>query len=454
MRRAYSLRTRLIMAAAIWVTLGCLTSFLVMSLIFRQQTKLEYKDEVLVHVEELFRLTQIGENGELSLASRFSDPRYDQPKSGFYWQATVGQGLPLRSASLGDAQIDWPVHSHPPEQPVELHVAMGPTGPIMFAEKAIGSGTPDNPVVQFLVATDLRHIDAVVAGFDRRAAGALALFAVSLIVSAAILVWYALSPLKRLRTSLSEVKTGNKPFLEDRFPSEVQPVVTELNDLIDSMGNLLLRARTQAGNLAHGLKGPLTIIADEAHELTEGRLSAESSAAILEQTRLMQRHIDHHVARARAVAGVKKPGLKSSVPIIVDEIADAVSRLYPQALIDTSEASNVDLTVAVDRMDMYEIVGNVMDNACKFGGGRVTVTAREVDESFVEIAIDDDGPGLPAEAWEEVLAIGVRWDERTPGSGLGLAIVDELAVLYGGTVTLGQSDLGGLRVTVKLPKGH
>ena len=105
-------------------------------------------------------------------------------------------------------------------------------------------------------------------------------------------------------------------------------------------------------------------------------------------------------------------------------------------------------------MDMYEIVGNVMDNACKFGGGRVTVTAREVDESFVEIAIDDDGPGLPAEAWEEVLAIGVRWDERTPGSGLGLAIVDELAVLYGGTVTLGQSDLGGLRVTVKLPKGH
>ena len=454
MSTTYSLRRRLIIAAAVWVGLGCVSSFFAMSLIFRQQTDLEFKDEVLVHVEELFRLTRVGADGTLTLASRFSDPRYDDAKSGFYWQARVGDGPPMRSASLVDAKIDWPVHPHSSEYPVELHTAIGPTGPMMFAEKALGTGAPNDPIIQFVVATDVRHFDAAVAGFDERAGSALLVFALSLIVSAGFLVWYALSPLKRLRTSLNEVKMGRKPFLEDKFPSEVQPVVSELNDLIDSMGVLLQRARTQAGNLAHGLKGPLTIITDEAHELTEGRLSAESSSAILQQSRLMQRHIDHHVARARAVAGVKVPGLKTSVPVVVDQVAEAVSRLYPATPIDTSGASDVELMVAADMRDMYEILGNVIDNACKYGREKVVVEAREFDDDFIEIYVDDDGPGLPAEAWKEVLAIGVRWDERKPGSGLGLAIVDELTSLYGGSISLGESNLGGLRITIKLPRGR
>lgn len=451
---ARSLRSRLILAAAIWVALGCVVSFAVLSLIFREQTRIELENEVLVHVEEVFRLTQVAEDGTLSLASRFSDPRYDIAMSGYYWQARLGDGQPLRSASLAETVIDWPAHRHAPDQPVELHEAMGPTGPMLIAEKALGTGTVDDPIFQFVVATDMRHLKAAVAAFDARARLALFVFAVSMIVSAGLLVLFALSPLKRLQRSLQEVKLGRKPFLEHEFPSEVQPVVAELNELINSMGTLLQRARTQAGNLAHGLKGPLSIITDEAHELNAGRYTPESSAAILEQSLVMQRHIDHHVARARAVAGIKMPGLSTSVPVVIDQVAEAISRMYPDHSIDTTGASDVDLAVAVDTRDMYEILGNLIDNACKYSNQRVVVAAQFAGDDFVEVSVDDNGPGLPPEAWKEVLAIGIRWDERKPGAGLGLAIVDELVSLYGGSITLGKSSLGGLSVVVRLPRSR
>lgn len=448
---AKSLRSRLVLAAAVWVALGCVASFVALSLIFREQTRLELENEVRIHVEELFRLTKIADDGTLSLSSRFSDPRYDDEMSGYYWQARLGSSPPLRSASLADKEIDWPVHRHGAEQPVVLHMAAGPTGPMIFAEKAMGLGTSGDPIFQLLVATDTRHFNTAVAAFDARARLALFLFAVSMIVSAAILVVFALSPLKRLQHSLQEVKLGRRPFLEHEFPSEVRPVVLELNELISSMGTMLQRARTQAGNLAHGLKGPLSIITDEAYELIDGRYTAESSAAILEQSLLMQRHIDHHVARARAVAGIKMPGLNASIPLVIDQVAEAVSRLYPDRVIDTSGASDVELAVAVDVRDMFEVLGNLLDNACKYGARIVRVTAQRAGNEFIEVLVDDDGPGLPPEAWKEVLAIGIRWDERKPGTGLGLAIVDELVSLYGGSIKLGRSQMGGLNVRVMLP---
>ena len=260
-----------------------------------------------------------------------------------------------------------------------------------------------------------------------------------------------LSPFNLLRVRLAAVRSGQDRRVEGRYPSEVQPLVDDLNALLDHREQMVTRAIAKAGDLAHGLKTPLAVLAQEAERAGAGG-EKHVAAAISQQVERMRRQIDYHLAHARAAASGATSGARSSVTASAEGLSRTLLRLYAGRGIAIDDHVPAAHTVRCQREDLDEMLGNLLDNACKWARSRVTITSVERD-SVVSIAVDDDGPGLAASMRDVVLQRGVRADEAAPGSGLGLAIVRDLAELYGGSITLGESPIGGLRATLELPQG-
>jgi signal transduction histidine kinase len=253
----------------------------------------------------------------------------------------------------------------------------------------------------------------------------------------------------RLRTRLAAVHAGHAPRLDGVYPAEVQPLVDDLNALLDAREQTVRRAIAKAGDLAHGLKTPLSVLAHEA-ERADAAGQHELSAAIAHEVERMRRQMDYHLAHARAAASGPAPGSRCEVGASADALARTLLRLHATRglTIDVSSAS--DVAVRGQREDLDEMLGNLLDNACKWARTRVVLTARE-EAGIVVIDVDDDGPGLAASMRDAVLQRGVRADEAAPGTGFGLAIVRDLAALYGGSIALDAAPLGGLRATLSLP---
>ncbi len=259
-----------------------------------------------------------------------------------------------------------------------------------------------------------------------------------------------LSPLDEMRRSLSAVRRGDATRVDGRFPSEVQPLVVEVNALLEHQAHAVSRAHAKAGDLAHGLKTPLAILTQEA-ERAAGAGQPEIAAAIQEQIERMRRQIEYHLAHARAAAS----GATSRARCAIAESAEALARTLRRLHADRGVAIDVRVDpgheVRCERADLDEMLGNVLDNACKWGRTRVVVQSIAGDGRCT-IVVDDDGPGLAPALREAVLQRGVRADEAAPGSGLGLAIGRELADVYGGSVALDASPLGGLSARLTLPE--
>lgn len=445
-----SLKRRLILASAVWIAFGFLLAFYLLSAIFRTQAIEQFYEELEVHVVELERLIEESDSGIFSIAEHFSDPRYDVPLSGYYWLVRQNGRTVLRSNSLEGNDIDLPADDHPIGTSTFRIRATGPTGPLLFMEKSVRSDAEDAPIIEYLVGTDKRHLERMVAQFNRLLATTMIIFASIMIMSAGGLIHIALNPFTRLKTALARVRSGSTRTIDGEFPKEVQPLVSEFNALLIGMSDMLQRARAGAGNLAHGLKGPLTLIVNEAYELSE-RGNEESGRMILEQTGAMQRHIDHHLARARASVIARLPGMRTSVSAELSELVLALKKLYSDKRLSVTTTLEPSLYSSADAQDLKEIIGNVLDNAFKHAVSGIVIEAARVSDDLIDLTISDDGPGLPVKARSVVFAIGQKWDERKPGSGLGLAIVKELVDLYGGSVSLNDSHLGGLAVTISLP---
>ena len=451
MKPASSLRIRLIMAALVWVAAGMVAAYFLLSSIFRHHAETQFYHELDVHVEELQRLAH-WQGDEVNLVSPFSDPRYEVPRSGYYWQIKRGDEVALRSPSLGDSALVMPKDR--PEVGVQphRHRIEGPTGTLFVAERLERAANAE--IVRFIVGTDKRELDEMVKSFNRILMLALAGLGVLLLAAAAGLVSLGLAPFEGLAKALRRLREGETSSVEGRFPREVTPLVDELNALLETGRENLKQARVQAGNLAHGLRGSLSVIADEAGNLADTPTCQAASGTILEETRRMQRHIDHHIARARAAALARMPGLRTPLGETVTALAAAMRR------INTGSEITLELDVAdgiyasCDPQDFSEILGNLVENAYRYARTTVRIAAHAChDGRDVCLTVDDDGPGLPIEAHEVVLQPGTRWDESRSGSGLGLAIVREMVTLYGGQLTLGESDLGGFQVKLTLPGG-
>jgi signal transduction histidine kinase len=258
-----------------------------------------------------------------------------------------------------------------------------------------------------------------------------------------------LAGLRELRTRLAAVHSGQDARVQGQYVSEVQPVVDDLNALLEHRDLAVARAIAKAGDLAHGLKTPLAVLVREAEMAGEGG-HTQLSAAILHQVDRMRRQIDYHLAHARAAASGPRSGARSSIRASADGLARTLTRLHAdrQLVIDVTVPE--DLVVRVQREDFEEMLGNLLDNACKWTRTRVVIEAR-LDRAHAVITVDDDGGGIAVGMRHAVLERGVRADERTSGSGLGLAIVRDVAELYGGSIALVDSPMGGLRAVLTLP---
>jgi signal transduction histidine kinase len=262
------------------------------------------------------------------------------------------------------------------------------------------------------------------------------------------LVRSGLTPIVQLRGRLSGVHAGRERRVDGSYPTEVQPLVDDLNALLEQREQAVHRARAKAGDLAHGLKTPLAVLSQEADRAgTEGQL--ELADAIRQQVERMRRQIDYHLAHARAAASGAAAGAACAVAASSGPLVRTMLRLHAGRGVTIGERVPPDHGVRCQREDLDEILGNLLDNACKWAKSRVTIESAP-DGPAIAILVDDDGPGLPAAMREKVLQRGVRADEAAPGSGLGLAIARDLVDLYGGSIALQDSPLGGLRARVTL----
>lgn len=259
-----------------------------------------------------------------------------------------------------------------------------------------------------------------------------------------------LAPFERLRSHLASLKDGRTTRVDGSYPAEVQPLVDDLNALLDQRARAVARAQAKAGDLAHGLKTPLAIMMQEADRLrSSGR--RDDGDTIAQQADRMRRQIDYHLAHARAAASGAALGARCAVVESAEGLARTLRRLYGDRGVSIRIAVPADLCVNVQREDLDEMLGNLLDNGCKWARTRVVLDATVRDGRSVVIHVDDDGGGIEASMRVTVLQRGVRADQAAPGSGFGLAIVRELAELYGGTITLGAAPLGGLRARLELP---
>jgi signal transduction histidine kinase len=272
------------------------------------------------------------------------------------------------------------------------------------------------------------------------------LLGAGLVGAVVIQVRVGLTPLFALRREIAEVRRGKSDQILGAYPTELTPLAEELNALMAHNQDIVERQRTHVGNLAHALKTPLSVLLAEA-DLQPGSLAS----IVTRQAKAMRLQVDHHLRRARAAARAQGLGERTSVAEVLDELSRTLGRIYAAKPMTIDWDADEDLFFLGERQDLLELAGNAMENACKWGASNVRVRAQAESDEQLTLTIEDDGPGLAPDQRAAVLARGARLDETAPGSGLGLSIMDDLIRSYGGALSLGDSRLGGLMVTLNLP---
>ncbi len=443
-----SLRARLLVGVVLSTVTGIAVAGISISALFRTHVTELVNAELIGHLDELEGLLIRPADGHAVIANRLSDPRFAQPGAGYYWQVSSRDNVILRSDSL-EPQRQLPSPAPGADRQLIRSVKVGPVGEPMIAYERPWQTAGSGYVLQ--IGADQRIVDDVLKHFNQALMLSLGALAIALVGAGALQSWFGLRPMRRLRDALGDIRAGKVETLPRDFPSEVRPLVDDLNALIDANTQMVRRARTQAGNLAHGLKTPLAVLTDEARRLI-ARGDIEGAAVLTQQTGRMQRQIDFQLARARAAANAGLPGVITPVEPAFASIAAAMRRLYAHRALTITHTTETGLVAAVDPNDLDEMVANLVDNACKWARGVVLITAiRCAPTGQLLIAIVDDGPGIPLDALSRAFAPGERLDEAKPGSGLGLAIVRDLATLHGGSVELSNGSNGGLRAELRIP---
>jgi signal transduction histidine kinase len=437
-----SLAFRLVASAAIWCALLLSVSGYALSRLFADTVERNFDARLRVLLEGVVAGSDLAGAGSLTLRPQLGEPRFEQPLSGWYWQIDDGARPLRRSASLWDQTLPaGPVVGGPG---VILNL-IGPHGePLRVLSRAIGLPGREQPFV-YMVAGDRREIEAETERFNRLLVLGLGTLLLGVVTAVLIQVRFGLEPLRRIRRSLAEIRIGQAKRLAGDYPEEIRPLADELNALLDHNEAVVERARTHAGNLAHGLKTPIAVLTNEA-----SRSRGSLAALTLRQTALMRQQVDHHLSRARAMATATVIGSRCEVAPVLSDLQRTLARIYAVRELAIEVACPAELAFRGARQDLEEMLGNLLDNACKWARARVVASAQAVDERLM-VVVEDDGPGLPPDRRSEVMQRGRRLDERVPGSGLGLSIVVDIAELYGGALSLHEAASGGLRARLELP---
>lgn len=450
--RPGSLRTRLL--AATWVAIGLalLLTGLVLTRTFAQYARNELVREGINDLNQLTSLLSINAQGKAQLdAQRLLDPAWSRPYSGMYWQINdPTHQTVLRSRSLWDVVLS-PDADALDSGIVHDHLMSGPNGQtVLVVERGVRLQATGDRVWRILVAFDTRAMDESVADFRRFTLLALLTLMALLTLAAWAQVRVGLAPLSSLQLALARLRSGHAQDLGDGFPDEVQPLVSDFNQVLKRQRDMIERARQQAGNLAHGLKTPLAVIRQVAQSAPPNDPLAQTT---LTQVEAARRQVDWHLARARAQSVQQARGVSANVPQALATITQAMAMIHSARAIQLElDWDDDQLSFAGDAQDLQEILGNLIDNAYQWAHSRVWVRAQADNPSDLRIAIEDDGPGLTDTQMTQVRQRGQRLDENIPGSGLGLAIAEDLTQSYGGTLGLATRPAGGLCVTLTLPQ--
>lgn len=440
-----SISLRLIVGASLWIVLALVISGVVLTGMFRVHVERVFDSSLHDHLEELLALSEVDKDGRVALLRQPAASHFNRPFSGWYWEMAFEDGRDDRSRSLWDQKIILPQTLSSNRE--TAFTAQGPRGqPLRGVARTFTLPESETPF-SILVAGPAEEIETAVSGFANTTALALAVLGLGLIGAVTLQVRFGLSPLKRMRKVLAEIRSGRASRMEGNFAAEIEPLADELNALLDHNTEIIERARTQAGNLAHALKTPLAVLTNEAN-----RLDGKTAKVVQHQTALMNDHISRHLSRARVAATRGVLGSHSKVHEVADRLHRTLRRIYEHRGIGISLEGTEPLAFQGEQQDLEEMLGNLMDNACKWARRRVVVRAQLAGENG-DLIIDviDDGPGIPEESLAEVLDRGSRLDESTPGSGLGLSIVRDIAGMYNGSLELRPSSLGGLNARLKLP---
>lgn len=450
-----SLRLRLLAGTLVWVLLTVIVAGWALGRLFDEHVDRQFRAELRTHLDQLAAQLVIDADGAPSLRNLLSDPRFTRPYSGLYWQVdllrpTVMQGA-LRSRSLWDVLLVVP-QDLPADGELHAHRTEGPDGePLRMIEQVLHPAEQPDMRLRIIVAANAALVDEPVDRFNRLLMIALGVLAGGLALAALVQVRVGLRPLARLREGLAAVRAGHSTAIEGRFPAEVQPLVEEFNAVLVRNAEVVERARTQAGNLAHAVRTPLTVLANAATSSADQSGDPALARLVREQVALARTQVDHHLARARAAAAVGATGQRTPLRPVLEGLLRLMAKVHAERGLQLSLSScDAALAFRGEAQDLQEMLGNLIDNACKWAARRVEISAEE-DRGQLRICIDDDGPGLAEAVREAVFARGVRVDEHTPGSGLGLAIVRDLAQLYGGEVRLERAPAGGARAVLRLP---
>jgi len=449
--RPTSLRLRLLALAALSIAATLTVAGLSFGYIFEDHIERLMEQELEVRWRELAGAVALGEDRRPALTHDLTDPRYQLPASGAYWRVAEGETVWMRSRSLWDEDLGPTptVHLSPTGQAIERR---GPNDTTVYMmEREVRFDAEGAPrVFRLAVALSTAPIDALRRSFVTDVCIALALIGLVLFAGAWLQASVGLSPLRRLRDELARVHRGAKPRLAGSFPSEVAPLASDLNRLLDRQEQLVHKARDRAGDLAHGFKTPLTILQGEGRRL-EAAGSFESAALVKQQVELMRRHVDRELARVRTIGATAAAGTLTDARRSIERLIDLVGRMPRGDAIAWENRVDPTLRPRMDSDDFGEVMGNLLDNARKWARSTVKVTS-EWRAGAAQLIVDDDGPGAPDALRDSAPKRGEAASETDDEStGLGLAIVADVLAQYGVSLAIEDSPLGGCRARFVAP---
>jgi len=431
--------------AAAWIVILLFGGGFALDRVLNDAVTRNFDNQLEYVLTAMIASAEIGPDGEVFLNRPLGDQRFLEPNSGLYWQISGKGHDDFPSRSLWDRTLESNI-AHDDRETHIYDSRQFPDEPLRVLERTIILPDSDTKWL-FQVAQSRDGLDAQIANIRSILVNSFLILALGLIGMAALQTLYGLWPLRKIRSAIAAMRTGQQRRVIEPMPNEVTPMVDELNALLDHNEKQAEEARRHAGNLAHALKTPLTVIMNSATAKAD-----DLADTVIREAGVMRRQVDHHLARARAVGRRGHAHSRAKVWQSLQAVERAVGRLYPHVRIDID--GDKEAVASVERQDLDEMIGNLVENAAKYGGGSVFVTV-DSDDDFVELLIEDDGRGIPEEERQRIFDRGVRLDSGKPGTGLGLAIVRDVAEIYDGSVSLEESeDLGGLLVRLRLPKSE
>jgi signal transduction histidine kinase len=434
----------MVLIAAVWITMLLGVGGLALVQVLDDTLTASFDEQLANNLNAMINAAELDEVGDVRLLRPLGDQRFAEPYSGLYWQVSGGGHAPFPSRSLWDRQLALPPGNQDCRTPCKFESTQFPSETLRVIARSVRLPGAAQPFL-FQVAQSSRDLDRQKARTRTVVGWSLGVLGIGLIVMVGLQSIYGLAPLRRVSKAIAAIRSGEARRVEAQFPVEVEPLVAEINELLAHGEAQSEAARRHAGNLAHALKTPMSVLIGEAR----GR-DDPLARTIEAQVQVMRRHVDHQLARARAAGRRAASTARTPVWPSLEAIARTVGRIHQgKVLIDL--AGDREASFRGEQQDLEEMLGNLIDNAALHGGGRVFITV-EANADQVRVLVEDDGKGIAPEQRSRLFERGERLDTDKPGTGLGLAIVKDVAELYSGSVALDSSeDLGGLLVTLTLP---